>query len=360
LTLYWVEQDDGELVPASKKSKDSKEVEVEEEYLRMSRQLVKQARKLISIPELSKVNTMTLDVKVAILEEGKNSFPYWLKIATLQKGKPIYLPLKKNPFFEQQKSKGQLKKFVQLSITDKGKITISPVIEQADAEERTKGKSVGLDWGVTVLFATSEGQLLGKKMLNSLKVWDDILIELQAELQRKQLKLKENAYYRELQQRITEYVKNEVGRVLNKIATEEIREIIVEKLNFRNGGLSRQMNRIVTRAGRRAVEAKLKRLQEEKGIVISHVNAAYSSRQCSSCGYVSSKNRKSQSEFKCECCGQLMNADVNAARNIKERRSFFKRLFAENGKGRKNLLSELQERHRLRCPTGKHLATVSL
>ena len=46
------------------------------------------------------------------------------------------------------------------------------------------------------------------------------------------------------------------------------------------------------------------------------VNPAYTSQTCSSCGYVSKKNRKTQSEFKCISCGFECNADLNAAKNI--------------------------------------------
>ena len=36
----------------------------------------------------------------------------------------------------------------------------------------------------------------------------------------------------------------------------------------------------------------------------------------SSCGYVSSESRRSQSTFVCVACGHWENADVNAAKNI--------------------------------------------
>ena len=47
--------------------------------------------------------------------------------------------------------------------------------------------------------------------------------------------------------------------------------------------------------------------------------ASPTSQQCSACGYVDKKNRKDQSHFKCKCCVLSLNADVNAARNIRGR-----------------------------------------
>ena len=49
------------------------------------------------------------------------------------------------------------------------------------------------------------------------------------------------------------------------------------------------------------------------------VNPAYTSQQCSHCGYVDKHNRESQAVFVCQVCGMHMNADVNAAINIRER-----------------------------------------
>lgn len=43
---------------------------------------------------------------------------------------------------------------------------------------------------------------------------------------------------------------------------------------------------------------------------------AFSSQQCCNCGFTHSGNRTSQASFKCLSCGAVLNADVNAAKNI--------------------------------------------
>ena len=55
------------------------------------------------------------------------------------------------------------------------------------------------------------------------------------------------------------------------------------------------------------------------GCKVVAVDPRYTSQECSCCGFVSKENRKSQSFFKCEGCGFVSNADVNAAINILER-----------------------------------------
>jgi len=54
----------------------------------------------------------------------------------------------------------------------------------------------------------------------------------------------------------------------------------------------------------------------EAGVPVKVVNAKNTSRTCSACGHCSKRNRKSQSEFVCQQCGFVMNADRNAAKNI--------------------------------------------
>ena len=49
---------------------------------------------------------------------------------------------------------------------------------------------------------------------------------------------------------------------------------------------------------------------------VSKVPAAYTSRTCHACGHTDKDNRKTQSEFKCQKCGNEANADYNAALNI--------------------------------------------
>ena len=63
----------------------------------------------------------------------------------------------------------------------------------------------------------------------------------------------------------------------------------------------------------------LKYKAEEKGIDLVKVNPRNTSKRCSTCGHISKSNRKSQSQFVCEQCGnpkKPVNADYNVAKNI--------------------------------------------
>ena len=114
--------------------------------------------------------------------------------------------------------------------------------------------------------------------------------------------------------------------MLNRlVALKRPAHIVIEKLDFRAPGLSRRLNRILARSGRKVIREKLRDFEERYGITFAEVNPAYSSQTCSACGYVDKANRKSQSEFSCRGCGHEINADVNAARNLESGRSAFDR-----------------------------------
>lgn len=55
------------------------------------------------------------------------------------------------------------------------------------------------------------------------------------------------------------------------------------------------------------------------GVPLVFVDPRDTSRQCAECGHIDKKNRSDQAAFLCVSCGHTTNADVNAARNIRQR-----------------------------------------
>jgi putative transposase len=53
------------------------------------------------------------------------------------------------------------------------------------------------------------------------------------------------------------------------------------------------------------------------GIEVVYVDPSYTSQRCSGCGYTDKANRPNQSTFCCKKCHLRLNADLNAARNIR-------------------------------------------
>jgi putative transposase len=353
LMLDWdVDTVTGELIYAAY-GKGSVQLPVDAEVLKLARRLMKQARKHQGRPNMLRTRTLRLDAKIMSIQDSKTStkFDHWVSLATMRKGQRVIIPLIENAY--SRAAKGARKNIIQLGIHD-DHLTIGLVHEVKDANIRKTGKSIGLDWGLCSLFTTSDGRLLGSAMLHRLRELDILLTDRARYLQKRGLPLKKDAKWVSLNQRIHEYVVNEVNRILNRLTAADVRELVVEKLDFRNGGLSHRLNRLLTRVGRQAVSRKLARLRETKGIITTVVNPAYTSQMCSSCGYVSKHNRISQASFTCLCCGHKLNADVNAARNILGRRSPLTTISTLLQSQRHSLLECLLSEHTQHCPTRKH------
>ena len=320
--LKWHQTKEGNLLVPSKTHKANVTLPVSSDILFLMRKLIKRARKCIRFPQLKRAKTLKLDENVAVLEVSKKAshFDYFLKLSTLQKGKPIYLPLKRNPYLDDCLKKGERLPFVQVRLTDKT-CTISAIVSYDKAPLRSPTESIGLDFGMVAMFTTSDGERHGLSSFTKLKIWDEELLQLTKELQKQSIKLSTNARYVQLQRRIKSYFKNEICRILNKLAKKNVGVFVVEKLDFRAAGLSKRMNRLIGRTYRAFVNAKLARLEEQYGIQIIAVNPAYTSQECSRCHYVSKDNRKTQKDFVCQHCHFSCNADVNAGRVINQRRS---------------------------------------
>jgi len=97
----------------------------------------------------------------------------------------------------------------------------------------------------------------------------------------------------------------------------------VERLDFTSPGLSRRMNRLSFELREKTGQEKLLALSEEfqdrnkDNRSESGIHLA----ECSECGYIDKKNRKNTRLFVCRCCNKKIDANVNGARNIRDRSS---------------------------------------
>ena len=370
IVMPWIIDENGELVYCTEKdaqiaentgNRAVKRLAVSAEDLSMARTLAKQAQKHCRFPNLRKVDTLIVDSIVAKPTKGEKAFwngriGWWVKVATLNKRHPVNVPLEVNPYFERKFQTATLQGVVQLTLVrdshgQPSNIAISLVAKTPDAETRPSGKELAIDFGVRhALFATNEGQLLGQKMTLRLAELDAILTLYTAKLQKAGISLKSDPYYRQLQKRIRDYVTNEIGRLLNRIAARDgemaVAALVVEKLDFRGGGLSRQMNRLVTRAGRGVLKTRLAAITAKYGIAVHEIPSPYTSLECSGCTYTHKLNRKGVN-FHCRFCGLKLHADVNAARVILSRRSR-QTPDRTDPRTRKYTLQLLDRRHRQR------------
>lgn len=302
--------------------------------LALARVIMRRARKLVGAPDLRKVRTMMMDGKVARVSASVNAghADYWVRVSTAVKGRPAQIPLHAHKAFTERLARpgAVLANHCQVLVRPGGKVEVRLVVktpQAVPADERTR--EVALDWGLSVLFATSDGTLHGRDFLDRLRDYDARLQPLVAALNRQHVKLRASARYRALVQDIRGFVTNEVNRCLNRIlhpgkgGDPAIARVIAEKLDFRGlakrGRLSRALRRILISAGRGAVSRKLESLREDHGIMVSEQNAAYSSQECDGCSYVAKDNRRSRTQFRCRFCGKTVHADIGGARTLLRR-----------------------------------------
>jgi len=81
----------------------------------------------------------------------------------------------------------------------------------------------------------------------------------------------------------------------------------------RNARQKAGLNREILRSGWGLLP---RRLQDKAPGRVEKVRPAYTSQRCSACRHIAAGSRESQALFRCAACGNTLNADVNAARNI--------------------------------------------
>ena len=128
-----------------------------------------------------------------------------------------------------------------------------------------------------------------------------------------------------LKNKINKYEENLISQVCKHLSEEGYHHVVMENLD---NGFSKSFvkdendinyNRRVKFLGLSSIKDKFEHIGRKYDIAVSLVHSVYTSKQCSVCGCIDDDNRKCQEAFKCVECGYEVNADFNAAINIKNR-----------------------------------------
>ncbi len=273
-------------------------------------------------PVLQKVCIQANTNVVVIKPSRSPHFDYWLRISTLEAGHPVRIPI---PLYERAKE----------TLTQFPKLCSGVMLNRRDGEwyatfvvERKGPKAkasqvVRVAIGMAVIVSTSEGQRYGQMSAELRR-----RVERSSEKRRRKRKLntclkrKNQPLVNLSDQRTGAFARNEIGQALNQMLDElpEGANVALERLSVKDMRMkSRQMNRALRASQLGYARDKLKFKLDERGLRYRSVQPAYSSQQCSQCGFTLPMNRRSQAVFRCLWCGFEANADENAARNIAER-----------------------------------------
>jgi putative transposase len=197
------------------------------------------------------------------------------------------------------------------------------------------GGVLGIDRGVHVLAATSDGRLFANpRPLQRLRT---MVERCQRAVSRKKRggknRRKAIALLGRLHERITNVRRDALHKVSRRIVDSAPTVIGIENLRVtamtrsakgtlefpgRNVRAKSGLNRVILDASFGLLRQMIGSKAEEAGIAIVAVDPKYSSQTCSQCGHVAAESRRKR-RFACVACGFMVHADVNAALEIRRR-----------------------------------------
>mgnify|MGYP001571675936 CR=1 FL=1 len=264
-----------------------------------------QRKKLKKTKPIFKQNSIVLDQRfIKDIQFDNNSFDIWIRLWNLGNHIILNIPSKRYNYFNKfVNNDWKLKKSIRLRKVN-NQYFIDVFLKKEQPILKLEGKKIGLDCGYKKLLISSEN-----------KVYDNNLEQIYNKISRK--KQGSKAFKRSLKER-----NDKISESINKIEFNEIKTIIVEDLkdvkkNSKNK-INKNFNNKLQRWLYSKVLDKLSRSCEEKGIEFIKVNPAYTSQECSQCGFKHKDNR-SKEQFLCLNCGYKTDADYNASVNILKR-----------------------------------------
>ena len=231
-----------------------------------------------------------------------NSFDCWTKLSILVKGKPVWLPIRKTRVLNHWLAQGKL--IAGGTLFDrKGKLYIRVSVDVPTPAVKSGGQSLGIDRGVNVVLATSEGQLIGTDL-------DRYIDRI------KRTVPGSNGRARAMKAR-TQYV----NECLKTLPFAAFTIFVIEQLKGikfgKRGKLSRRMNRRFSHWTVGSMGERLQQLCQENCVLLAEVPPAYTSQCCPACSHVEKGNRRG-TVFRCRACGYIQHADLVGARNIRD------------------------------------------
>jgi IS605 OrfB family transposase len=205
-------------------------------------------------------------------------------------------------------------------VCKKGRFYLHVVITLPDVPAHDTGAALGVDLGVTRPAVTSKGKFLGKKQ------WREVVkrrLRLRRALQANGSKSAKR-HLRCLAGREKRF-RRDCDHVLSKQIVSSVDPgtvIVVENLtNIRRRVKARrgEAKRRLHSWSFAQLKGFLEYKAEAKGCRVVGVDPRHTSQRCNACGHIARGNRPEPAAFRCRECSHRANADLNAARNIRDR-----------------------------------------
>ncbi len=275
------------------------------------------------LPTLKNISIQA-NTNVALLQKSSDSsFDYWLRLSTLDKRKPLWLPINLALYHRQALTGKKVNKSVLLQRHEDGWWLILTYTEHVKVKSPKDAAIVGVDVGIASFITASDGKHYGSFHGQLVRKH-----QLDREKRRRKAKLRAALKKKGVEKlpstrnlKLARHVKQEINRSVNLFfADHEGQQIALEKLSVATMRFkTRRMNAYLYAAQLAHLPKQLEWGAQKRGVRITWVKSAYSSQECSQCHHVSRANRPTQQTFCCEVCGHRAQADENAAVNIAAR-----------------------------------------
>ncbi len=204
----------------------------------------------------------------------------------------------------------------------KGKFYLFQTVEVPEEDVKDVEEFIGVDFGRTDISTLSDGTSFGSESLNKVRdKYFKVRRSIQSKGTRGSRKLLKRLKGRE--QRFATITNHTISKQIVKKAKSESKGIAIEDLtHIRERTTVRKAQR---RKHHSWAFAQLRSFLEYKaklaGVPLVAVNPRYTSKTCNACKTIGNRNGK---HFSCPSCGNLANADTNAAKNIAQLGAFCK------------------------------------
>ncbi len=239
---------------------------------------------------------MILSAQIVSIQKGRNSFDLWIVLTSIGNKIKLSIPLKRHRHFnwftnwDMSTTVVIHREYVQFSF------------ENEIQSKKEKGKSIGIDVGITHLLATSEKELIGsnvKELINTIK-----------------RKKQNSKAYTRAKKTLSYYLHRTVKTQLD---WENLRLVVVEKLkNLKQGkqkNRTKEFRKTLSNWNYRELLNIIQMRCEENRVFFRSVNPYKTSQTCPSCSHTERGNRVGEN-FKCLKCGYSEHADIVGSLNI--------------------------------------------
>ncbi len=199
-----------------------------------------------------------------------------------------------------------------------GKFYLCATCDIPEPDEKDIDDFLGVDFGIKKIASTSKGDFFSGSHVTNNRIRNQ---KLRTKLQKKGTKSAKRLLKKRSgkEYRFSQWVNHNISKAIVEKAQRLSIGIALEELTGIRDRIKarRKQRQLLHSWSFHDLRQKIVYKAMLVGVRVVVINPAYTSQMCSGCGHTSKSNRKTQSEFLCVKCSLSLNADLNAAINIR-------------------------------------------